>query len=321
MGNILVSASHFDELCKEAWALLEQNGHKVIYNPNKAFPAYTFDELKDIIGDIDGAIIGLDEYTKEVFEIAPRLKVVAKFGVGVDNIDLEAATRHRVKVLNAPGQNSNAVAELTVGFMIDLLRKIIPLHKSMEQNQWPRLMGWEIKGKTVGLIGFGAIAQLVAEKLSGFGVRILATDPLANEERAKALGVTLTSLDQILAESDIVSLHIPATPETYHMFDKKRFSQMKKGAYLINTARGALVDLEALYDALQSGELAGAALDAFEVEPLPEDSPLLKCENVVLTPHTGAETYEAYRNVSLCTAQGVMDVLDGKEPQFWVNRW
>ena len=135
MGKILVSASHFDSLCKEAWELLEQNGHEVIFDPDRAFPAYSFEELKDILGDIDAAIIGMDEYNEAVFEIAPKLKAVAKFGVGVDNIDLASAKRHGVKALNAPGQNSNAVAEMTMGFIIDLLRGILPLHNELAKGK------------------------------------------------------------------------------------------------------------------------------------------------------------------------------------------
>lgn len=320
MGKILVSASHFDSLCKEAWELLEQNGHEVIFDPNRAFPAYSFEELKDILGDIDAAIIGMDEYNEAVFNIAPKLKAVAKFGVGVDNIDLASAKRHGVKALNAPGQNSNAVAEMTMGFIIDLLRGILPLHNELAKGNWPRRLGGELKGKTVGLLGFGAIAQLVAEKLQGFGVHIRAYDLFMNEDRAKALGVQVCTQEEVITGSDIVSLHIPVTKDTYHMFNDDVFKQMKDGAYLINTARGGLVDLEALCRALRSGKLAGAALDAFEVEPLPAGAEIFQSGNVICTPHIGAETYEAYRNVSLTVSKDIVAVLNGLEPIHWVNR-
>ena len=169
MGKVLVSASHFDTLCKQAWELLEANGHEVIFDPSRSFPAYSHEELAEIIPDIDAAIIGMDFYNEEVFKMAPKLKCVCKFGVGVDNVNLDDATKYGVKVCNCPGQNSNAVAELTVGFIIAVLRGIIPLHKAMEQSKWPRYMGEELEGKTVGLLGFGA---------DGRGLELLSDLPL-----------------------------------------------------------------------------------------------------------------------------------------------
>lgn len=262
----------------------------------------------------------MDEYTEEVFEHAPRLKAVAKFGVGVDNIDGDAAARHGVKVLNAPGRNANAVAELTVGFMIDLIRRIVPLHQMTSQGQWPRYMGNEIRGKKIGLLGFGAIARLVAEKLGCFHADIYAYDLYPDYARAEELGVTMTSLDEIVENCDIISIHIPPSKETYHMFNDGLLSRMKDGAYLINAARGSLVDMGALAKNLKSGKIAGAALDAFETEPLDKGDPILSCENLIVTPHTGGETYEAYRDISICTAEDIVRVLDGKEPVYWVNK-
>lgn len=319
MGKILVSASHFDTICQEAWELLEENGHEVIFDGKREFPAYSYEELKALIKDVDAALIGMDVYDEKVFELAPKLKAVAKFGVGVDNIDCEAAKRHGVKVLNAPGQNSNAVAELTVGFILDLLRFVLPLHKKMEKGLWPRYLGTEIRGKTIGLLGFGAIARLVAEKLRGFDVRVIAHDLFPMEEEARRLGVTMTAQEEVITKSDVVSIHIPASRENYHLFDDEMFAKMKRGAYLVNAARGALVDLDALSRSIQSGQIAGAALDAFEVEPLSLNAPILKCENVILTPHTGAETREAYQNVSLCTCRDIVAVLRGEEPSHCVN--
>ena len=319
MGKILVSASHFDTLCKEAWELFEKNGHEVIFDSKRSFPAYSYEELKDIIGDIDAAIIGMDQYNEAVFEIAPKLKAVAKFGVGVDNIDLKAAARHGVKVLNAPGQNSNAVAELTVCFILDMLRKVIPTHKELEQGNWPRWMGSELIGKTVGLVGFGAIARLVAKKLSSFDVKVKAYDLYMNQKLADELGVEVCTLDEVITGSDVVSLHIPVSDDTYHMFDTNMFSRMKQGSYLVNAARGGLVDLDALTEALREGKLAGAALDAFEVEPLPAGAEIFKY-NVICTPHIGAESYEAYRNVSLCVSRDIVAVLAGETPVHWVNK-
>ncbi len=320
MGKILVSASHFDTLCKEAWALLEEHGHQVIFDPDRKFPAYSAEELKEILPQIDGALIGLDSYTAEIFDIPSPLKVVAKFGVGIDNIDLQAAKRHGVKVINTPGMNSNAVSELTVGFILSLLRSITPLHNQMVQGVWSRYIGGELSGRTVGLVGFGAIARSTARKLKAFDADVIAYDTYPDYNAAKELGVTFVSLNQLIERSDIISLHIPASPETKNLFNKETFARMKSGSYLINTARGALVDIQDLYDALQSGRLAGAALDAFDPEPLPDDSPIRQCPNVLLTPHTGAETVESYGRVSLAACRGICDVLEGKEPQYWQNR-
>lgn len=320
MGRVLVSASHYDTLCREALEMLKENGHEVVFEPDRSFPAYTCEELKKILIDIDAAIIGLDEYTEEVFQAAPRLKAVAKFGVGVDNIDCEAAKKRNIKVINAPGMNSNSVAELTVGVILDLLRRVIPLHEQVVKGQWPRYIGRELKGKTVGLLGFGAIARLVAEKLQCFGVNLMAYDLYPNFEKAKELHVEMVTMEEVISKSDIVSLHIPPSPETYHLFDDGMFGKMKEGSFLVNAARGALVDLDSLSRALQSGKLAGAAIDAFETEPLSCDAPILSCDNIILTPHTGGETYESYRNVSLSTARDVICVLAGEEPLCWVNR-
>lgn len=319
MGKILVSASHFDTLCKDAWELLEKNGHEVIYDKTRSFPAYSFEELKDIIGDINAAIIGMDKYTEEVFEIAPKLKAVAKFGVGVDNIDLVAAKKHGVKALNAPGQNSNAVAELTVCYILDMFRKVIPIHEELKEGNWPRWIGSELRGKTVGLVGFGAIARLVAKKLQGFDVNIKAYDLFMNQKLADELGVKVCSLDEIVETSDVVSLHIPVSDDTYHMFNTEMFMRMKKGSYLVNAARGGLVDLDDLTKALREGQLAGAALDAFEIEPLPKGMEIFNY-NVVCTPHIGAESFEAYRDVSLCVSKDIIRVLAGEEPEHCVNK-
>lgn len=311
MGKVLVSASYFNTLCKEAWALLESNGHEVIFDPDRAFPAYSTEELKQILPGVEAALIGLDDYNEEVLANAPDLKVVAKFGVGVDNIDIPAATRYGIKVINAPGMNSNGVAELAVAMMLGLLRKVIPLHNDMCKGGWIRYLGGELQGKTVGLIGFGAIAKSVAKKVKAFDANVIACDLYPNYAAAEELGVKIVSMEEVITQSDIVSVHIPATKENYHLFNKDTFARMKKGSYFINTARGALVDLDELSAALQSGHLAGAALDAYEVEPLPADSPIIRCENVILAPHNGSETAESYHRVGLSACKDICALLAG----------
>lgn len=322
MGRVLVSASHYDTLCQDAWKLLEENGHEVVYDPKRHFPAYSTEELRQLLPDIDAAIIGLDQYNEEVLSISPRLKIVCKFGVGVDNIDLQAARERKIYATNAPGCNSNGVAELTVALIIDLLRGIVKTHTDLTNGFWNRPIDKELKGKTLGLLGFGAIGRLVAKKLSGWDVKILAYDPYMNRELARELQVApCNTLEEVVAASDILSLHFPATADNYHLFDEAMFSAMKKGAYFINCARGTLVDLPALCAALKSGQLAGAAIDAFEFEPLPKDAEIFSCGNVICLPHIGAETEDAYYNVSMCVARDVISVLEGREPKCWVNKW
>ena len=237
----------------------------------------------------------------------------------MDNIDLVAAKKHGVKALNAPGQNSNAVAELTVCYILDMLRKVIPIHEELKEGNWPRWIGSELRGKTVGLVGFGAIARLVAKKLQGFDVQIKAYDLYMNQKLADELGVKACSLDEIVETSDVVSLHIPVSDDTYHMFNTEMFMRMKKGSYLVNAARGGLVDLDDLTKTLREGQIAGAALDAFEMEPLPKGMEIFNY-NVVCTPHIGAESFEAYRDVSLCVSKDIIRVLAGEEPEHCVNR-
>lgn len=319
MGNILVTASHFQTLCQDAIKLLERNGHQVILN-NHDMPYYSFDELAVWAPEIDGAIIGMDQWNEAVFQLAPKLKILARFGVGVDNIDLEAAKRHGVQVVNAAGMNANAVAELAVAMILNCLRGIPQLYQRLTAGEWARAVGRDIQGKTVGLLGFGDIGGRVARKLSSMDVRLMAYDPYPNREKAQSLGVVLADMDTILSQSDIVSIHMPSIPATYHIMNRETFRRMKPGSWLINTARGALVDTEALIDAVTCGHLAGAALDVFEQEPLPLDAPVLHTPGILCTPHAGAETAETYQSISMMTAQAVIDSLSGKTPQNWLNK-
>ena len=320
MGRVLVSASHFDTLCKEAWELLESHGHEVVFDKDRPFPAYSYEEMCEILPTIDTMIVGLDLFDEKALAISERFKGAAKFGTGVDNFDLAAATRLGKIITNCPGQNSNAVAELTIGFIFGLLRHVVALDDDMRNHKWTRFIGEELEGKTVGLYGFGAISKLVSRKLSGMGVNIIAYDLFPNEEAARELNVRMVSLDEVIETSDILSLHAPATDENHHIFNSKTFSRMKDGAYLINAARGALVDLDELAEAMKAGKIAGAALDAFEVEPLPEGTPILSCDNVILTPHTGSESAEAYHRTSMMAAQNCIDIMEKGYCERQVNK-
>ncbi|TBL81963.1 phosphoglycerate dehydrogenase [Paenibacillus thalictri] len=312
--KVLVTATNYSRLCAAAKRLLEEHGVEVI--ENKLGRPHTFEELKDLVTDIDGVVAGVDTWDEAVFRLAPKLKAIARFGVGIDNVDLAKAQEYGIKVSNVPGINANAVAELTVGLILSVARNIPSLHQSARRGYWDRYVGMELRGKTVGLLGFGNIARMVAKKLSGFEVRIIAYDIEPNATLAKELGVELVSSnEEVLAQSDVVSMHLPSNKLTYHMMSDEQFALMKRTAYFVNTARGALVDEAALHRALQGGVIAGAAIDVYEHEPVAADNPLFQNDNLVSTPHTAAETYETYHLVGLATAQAILDVFAGKDPE------
>jgi D-3-phosphoglycerate dehydrogenase len=320
MKKIFITVPPFGKYCQDAKKLLEDQGYEVVISP-KNLPYHTFEELKPLIGEYDAVIVGLDDWNEEVFKIAPRLKVVAKFGVGVDNVDLAAATKRGIKVINAKGGNSQAVAELAVALMLASARNIVYQHERLTgAGEWVRVTGMEISGKTIGLLGFGDIARRVAKLLTGFEVKILASDPLVDAAAASRHGVALVSVEDVLSQSDIVSLHIPAIASNYHFMNAERFGKMKKGAIVINTARGAVLDEEALLGALHSGQIAAAALDVYEHEPIDHTSPLTREPRIICTPHTAAETLEAIHGVGYMVAKDVIEALEGRTPINWVNR-
>lgn len=311
-NKVLVTATNYSALCAEAKRLLEEAGCEIV--ENRLGRPHTYEELIPLVADIDGVVAGVDTWDEEVFKLAPNLKAIARFGVGVDNIDLAKAAERGIKVSNVPGGNANAVAELAVGLILSMLRNIPALQQSAKRGYWDRRVGEELAGKTVGLLGFGHIAQMVARKLQGFEVRLIAYDKYPNEAKAAELGVGLVSSDEVLRQSDVVSMHLPSLKETRHMMSYAQFEMMKSSAYFVNTARGALVNEEALYQALNERIIAGAAIDVFEVEPVSADNPLFGLDNLLATPHTAAETAETYRRVGLVTARALIDVFAGKDP-------
>jgi D-3-phosphoglycerate dehydrogenase len=249
--------------------------------------------------------------TRELLEAAPELKVVARAGIGVDNIDVEAATWRGIAVLNAPSANTVSAAEHAMGLLLALVRRIPWADRSMRYGEWDRqrFLGIELRGKTLGIVGLGRIGAHVAILARGFGMRLLAHDPHITEARARELGAELVSLEELLARADVVTLHLPLTSETRNLLDAKRLALMKPTAVLINAARGGLVDERALLEALETGKLAGAGLDVFETEPLPADSPLRRAERVILTPHLAGSTVEAQERVGIEICRAVKDAL------------
>jgi D-3-phosphoglycerate dehydrogenase len=249
----------------------------------------------------------------EALAAAPALKVVARAGVGLDNVDIKAATEAGVMVVNAPTSNIISAAELTIGHILSLARHIPAAHASLAAGEWKRskYTGVELFEKTVGIIGLGRIGALIAARLQAFGVEIVAYDPYVTATRAQQLGATLVSLDELLAQSDFVTIHMPKTPETTGMIGAAQLKGMKKTAFVINVARGGLIDEDALYDALVAGEIAGAGLDVFVSEP-PVEKKLLGLPNIVVTPHLGASTDEAQEKAGVSVARSVKLALEGE---------
>ena len=270
------------------------------------------DELLQIINDISAiAVRSETKITKTIIESAKQLKIVGRAGVGVDNIDIEAATQNGVVVMNTPGGNTIATCELTFSMMMGLARNIPQAHGSMISGEWNRksFKGVELYNKTLGVLGMGRIGGEVARRAVAFGMRVIAFDPYITPSRAKALQVELASLDEIYENSDFITVHMPMTEETRGMINMNTFVKMKPSVRLLNCARGGIINENDLFKALKEGLIAGAALDVYESEPLEKNSVLRKAPNLILTPHLGASTKEAQDNVGLEVAQGITDYL------------
>jgi D-3-phosphoglycerate dehydrogenase len=270
-------------------------------------------ELIERIKDIDGYIFGMEFITEVVLAVAKNLKIICKHGVGLDNVDYQAAQRHQVVVTNCPGLNSNSVAELVIGLMIGLSRQISRCDAEMRRYIWSSFSGKEIAQKTLGIIGMGAIGKILAKYARAFDMKVLVYDLIKNEATAQELGFQYVELDEVIKEADFLSLHIPGNDSTKNLIDWEELNTMKSTAYLINTARGGVVNEEALYQALENGLIAGAAIDSFATEP-PFESKLLTSNKVIALPHIGAATDEATARIIRYSLQNVGNVLEGKTP-------
>ena len=302
MPKVLIS----DKLSPAAIAIFKDRGLEVDFKPGLS-PA----DLRAIIGEYDGlAIRSATKVTRELLEVATRLKVVGRAGIGVDNVDVTSASARGVVVMNTPYGNAITTAEHAIAMMFALARQLPEASSSTKAGKWEknRFMGVELFGKTLGLIGCGNIGSIVADRAIGLKMKVVAFDPFLSEKRALEIGVEKVDLDTLIARADFITLHTPLTEQTKNILSREAIGRMKKGARLINCARGGLVDEAALYDALKSGHLAGAALDVFETEPATA-SPLFTLENVVCTPHLGAATTEAQENVALQVADQMADFL------------
>lgn len=299
---------------EEAITMLAKAGFEVIGNP-EGRPLKEA-ELAELIRGADALITGIDEVTEKVLEAgAPGLKIVAKYGVGYDNIDMAAARRLNIPVTVTPGAPTRSVAELTLGLMMAVARRIPQMNDGVRNGGWERMAGTELGGKVLGIVGLGAIGTEVAKRAHAFDMQILAYGRNVRQEPAERYGVKYTTLPDLLRQSDIISLHVPVHPDTIGMINKDTLALMKPGAYLINTARGELVVEEDLFEALSAGRIAGAGLDTFVQEP-PASLELVRLPNVVTTPHVGSNTEEAGFRMARMAAEEVIRVLGGKEPKY-----
>ncbi len=290
---------------------------ELVFNP-EARPL-TGSELKTLLHDCDGYIAGVDKIDAEALSDCPNLKVISRYGVGVDAVDLAAATEKGIKVTNTPGANSEAVGELAFTMLLALARHIPELNTRTRAGEWVRSIGMELSGKTLAILGLGAIGKIVARCAAGFNMNVIAYDPFINEAYCAEHGIKVVTLDEAFEQADAISLHLPLLPTTAHMINGEAFAKMKQGVLLINASRGGIIDEDAAYEALKSGKLAGLGLDAFEVEP-PKDSRLFEFPNVIATPHTGAHTQEAMDKMAKMSIDNLFAVLNGEECPFVVNK-
>jgi D-3-phosphoglycerate dehydrogenase / 2-oxoglutarate reductase len=310
--RVLVTPRSYGQHDPRLRSELEAAVAEVVYSPS-ARPL-TSEELQRLLPGCHGYIAGLDAIDRAALAAADELVVIARYGVGVDKVDLAAAKEKGIVVTNTPGANAASVAELTVGLMLCLARSIPQAHAATKAGEFPRLEGVSLEGKVVSLLGFGAIGKQVARRLRGFDCTVLAYDPAPDVRFAEAHDVRICSRDEVVSQADFLSLHVPVSPETRRLVNVELLRQMKHGAYLLNTARGELVDEAALLEALQSGHLRGAALDAFASEPPGADNPLLALPQVIATPHTGAHADGATSAMGWMALRDCLAVLRGEAP-------
>jgi D-3-phosphoglycerate dehydrogenase / 2-oxoglutarate reductase len=298
MTNIIVTTPSFCKYVKEPITLLNENKIGIIYD----YGLEEFKEFKDKEKDsIKAIIVGLEKINEAVLEHLPNVKVIVKHGAGIDNIDLELAKKKNINVYNVPGANRESVADAAIALMLNLSRMICLADKSVRAGKWERFYGVELGGKTLSIIGFGAIGKSVAKRAIGFGMKVLAYDIYPSDMD----GVEIVDLDYAIENGDYISLHTPLLDSTYHLINKERIRKMKSNLYLINTARGGLIDEEALIEALANKRIAGAAIDVHENEPIVNPG-FFNFDNVIVTPHLAGFTQEATNKISYVCADYII---------------
>lgn len=303
MNTLVISTSSFDIDNNPPLQQLLRQGFQIVTNPHKR--KLTEDEIIELLKDgAVGLIAGIEPLTARVLQAAPKLKVISRCGAGLDSVDLTAAQQHGIAVLNTPEAPAQAVAELTMGFILSLLRQISPIDRAVRNGEWPRTQGRLLAAQTVGIVGLGHIGRRVARLCQAFEAAVIAHDPFAV---LVPEGVNLVSMEQLLASADVVTLHLPYSSTTHHLLDAKAFAAMKPEAIVVNAARGGLVDEDALADALTSGKVSAAALDVFEQEPY--QGALLALNNVTVTSHVGSLARESRQRMEIEAAENLLQGL------------
>jgi len=314
--TVLVTTRSFGKEVREPLERLQREGFRIVeWREGSGLPE---SDLLAKVGEADAWIVAFHPIGPALLDRAPRLRVIAKHGVGVDNIDLAAATDRGIVVTTAPSANDQAVADLAMALLLALLRRIPEASASVKAGRWERFLGVGLAGKTMGILGLGRIGQNVARRAKGFGVELIGADPAWPEEAAREIGIRRMDIRDLLAESEIISLHAPLTPETEGLIGEREIALMKRGVWIVNTSRGKVINEKAMYEALVSGKVAGYATDVFEAEP-PAGSPLLALPNVIGTPHMGTHTRESIRCMGDRVVDAVLGVLRGERPEHFVN--
>jgi D-3-phosphoglycerate dehydrogenase len=309
--KVLIATRSFGSTSQKPWDVLAEAGCEVFKADMSK--KMTEERLIDLLNDMDAVIVGMVPMTAHVLENAPNLKVVGAHGVGVDHIDLDAASKLGITIANCPGANDPSVADLTIGLMIAVARSIPRVEQELKQGGWGRYQGGELWKKTLGLIGLGRIGRGVAKRAIGFDMEVMVHDPYVEQDQTRLTGVKFDLFENVITQADFLSLHTPLNNETRNMISSAELAAMKPSSYLINTARGGLVDEQALFKALTEGQIAGAAFDVFLEEP-PSNSPLLELDNMIATPHIGAHTQESIERMGVMAAQSVVATLQGGQP-------
>lgn len=314
MAKVLISPREVAQFEHRYRDVLVDAGLSIVYPPPGEVNQLTPTELRAALTGVRAVVAGSEAYTATLLAEMPELRVIARVGVGYDAIDVAAASAHGVAVTIAPNTNQGSVAEHTFALLLGFTRHLPARHDGVAHGHWPRMMGLPLRGRTLGLAGMGRIGKAVAVRAQAFDMRVLAYDPLPDAAFAAAHEITLVPFDRLLAESDFLSLHLPLTPETRHLINRTTLARMKPDAVLINTSRGGLVREADLVEALQRKQIAGAALDVFEQEPPPPDHPLLKLDNVVLTPHAAGVDILSLGDMARSAAEAVASLSRGQWP-------
>jgi D-3-phosphoglycerate dehydrogenase / 2-oxoglutarate reductase len=318
--RILLTTTSFQDTPGDHHALLDKEGYEIVRERGPLPEAKMLEVVAQ--GDFDGWLIGDDAVTRAVVQKAlPRLKVISKYGIGLDKIDVKAVTELKVPLTFCPGVNHTTVAEHTFGLLLAIYRDIIPECNFVKAGNWKRLTGHELMGKTIAVLGMGRIGKEVAIRARAFSMNVLGFDKIWDFDFARHFNVTrVETVDEAIPQADMFSLHVNLNPETKHLINAARLAAMKKGAVLINTARGELVDVNAVVAALKSGQLAGYGTDVLDQEPPPKDHPLFACPTAVITPHIGSRTYESVARQARMAAENLIAVLNGKKPLAQANQ-